>query len=116
LANDFSVPVQDVKGEWNKAPDGILLQAKWFRVILDEAQIIKNHRARCSRAASSLRAERRWALSGTPIQNKMDDLYSLYRFLKIHPYNDYSFFRSNLYAGKELKQSGLRRLKVLIRA
>ncbi|XVE66388.1 hypothetical protein DITRI_Ditri08aG0076500 [Diplodiscus trichospermus] len=71
---------------------GALARLAWFRVILDEAQTIKNHRTQVSRACCSLRAKRRWCLSGTPIQNTIDDLYSYFRFLKHEPYFQYKAF------------------------
>ncbi|URE25969.1 SNF2 family N-terminal domain [Musa troglodytarum] len=71
-----------------------LARVRWFRVILDEAQSIKNHRTQVARACWGLRAKRRWCLSGTPIQNAVDDLYSYFRFLGYQPYADYGSFCS----------------------
>ncbi|XWS63266.1 hypothetical protein CRYUN_Cryun06bG0080400 [Craigia yunnanensis] len=71
---------------------GALARVNWFRVILDEAQTIKNHRTQVARACCGLRAKRRWCLSGTPIQNAIDDLYSYFRFLKHEPYYLYKAF------------------------
>ncbi|KAL2931938.1 Helicase-like transcription factor CHR28 [Bienertia sinuspersici] len=71
-----------------------LAKVGWFRVVLDEAQSIKNHRTRVAQACWGLRAKRRWCLSGTPIQNAVDDLYSYFRFLKYDPYSVYSSFCS----------------------
>ncbi|KAJ3698289.1 hypothetical protein LUZ61_001994 [Rhynchospora tenuis] len=75
---------------------GPLARVRWFRVVLDEAQSIKNHRTLVARACSGLRAKRRWCLSGTPIQNSIDDLYSYFRFLKYEPYSNYSKFCSSI--------------------
>jgi SNF2 family DNA or RNA helicase len=75
---------------------GPLSRVRWFRVVLDEAQTIKNHRTHVARACSGLRAKRRWCLSGTPIQNSIDDLYSYFRFLKYEPYSVYSSFASGI--------------------
>lgn len=69
-----------------------LAKVGWFRVVLDEAQSIKNHRTQVARACWGLRAKRRWCLSGTPIQNAIDDLYSYFRFLKYDPYDAYKLF------------------------
>ncbi|XP_020095500.1 helicase-like transcription factor CHR28 isoform X3 [Ananas comosus] len=71
-----------------------LARVGWFRVILDEAQSIKNHRTQVARACWGLRAKRRWCLSGTPIQNAVDDLYSYFRFLRYDPYAAYKSFCS----------------------
>nr|XP_010924058.1 helicase-like transcription factor CHR28 isoform X2 [Elaeis guineensis] len=73
-----------------------LARVGWFRVILDEAQSIKNHRTQVSRACCGLRAKRRWCLSGTPIQNAVDDLYSYFRFLRFDPYASYKSFCSKI--------------------
>ncbi|XP_044461541.1 helicase-like transcription factor CHR28 isoform X2 [Mangifera indica] len=91
----------DQKGmKRKKGVDGMLLEmaagplAKvgWFRVVLDEAQSIKNHRTQVARACWGLRAKRRWCLSGTPIQNAIDDLYSYFRFLRYDPFASYKSF------------------------
>lgn len=76
----------------NDANCGTLARVRWFRVILDEAQTIKNHRTQVARACCSLRAKRRWCLSGTPIQNAIDELFSYFRFLKYEPYCKYKSF------------------------
>ncbi|CAG7885620.1 unnamed protein product [Brassica rapa] len=68
----------------------------WFRVVLDEAQSIKNHKTQVARACWGLRAKRRWCLSGTPIQNSIDDLYSYFRFLKYDPYSSYILFCNSI--------------------
>ncbi|GAA0169956.1 hypothetical protein LIER_24330 [Lithospermum erythrorhizon] len=75
---------------------GTLAKVRWSRVILDEAQTIKNHRTQVARACCSLRAKTRWCLSGTPIQNAIDELYSYFRFLRCDPYDKYKSFCEHL--------------------
>ncbi|HRZ94084.1 MAG TPA: DEAD/DEAH box helicase, partial [Candidatus Paceibacterota bacterium] len=58
-----------------------LKETQWNLVILDEAQAIKNAGARQSRAVKELRCRHRIALSGTPIENRLSDLWSLFDFL-----------------------------------
>ncbi|XP_022018166.1 helicase-like transcription factor CHR28 isoform X2 [Helianthus annuus] len=73
-----------------------LAKVRWFRVVLDEAQSIKNYRTQVARACWGLKAKRRWCLSGTPIQNAIDDLYSYFRFLRYDPYTVYKTFCSTI--------------------
>ena len=54
---------------------------EWRLLILDEAQAIKNPAAKQTRALKKLRARARIALSGTPVENRLGDLWSLYDFL-----------------------------------
>jgi non-specific serine/threonine protein kinase len=58
-----------------------LRKRTWNLVILDEAQAIKNSGARQTRAAKELQASARVALTGTPIENRLSDLWSLFDFL-----------------------------------
>jgi len=54
---------------------------EFFYIILDESQNIKNARSKISRAVMLLNGEHRLALSGTPVENNLGELYSLFRFL-----------------------------------
>jgi SNF2 family DNA or RNA helicase len=58
-----------------------LLDVTWRLVILDEAQAIKNPAARQTRAVKQLKADARIALTGTPVENRLSDLWSLFDFL-----------------------------------
>jgi superfamily II DNA or RNA helicase len=58
-----------------------LLERDWSLVILDEAQAIKNPAARQTRAVKALRARGRIALTGTPVENRLGDLWSLFDFI-----------------------------------
>ena len=58
-----------------------LRQRRWRLAILDEAQAIKNAGTRQARAAKELRAAGRIALTGTPVENRLSDLWSLFDFL-----------------------------------
>ncbi len=62
--------------------DEKLLQGlKWHRVVVDEAQNIKNPHAAQTRAILKLDAPRRVALTGTPVENRLRDLWSIFNFL-----------------------------------
>ncbi len=58
-----------------------LCEMPWDTVILDEAQTIKNPDSQIAKAAHRLRGNFRIALSGTPIENNLDDLWSQFHFL-----------------------------------
>jgi len=79
---------QVLAGDYQKDRPTGLLTIPWLRVVLDEAHSIKSKQTKQSLAAYSLRAERRWCISGTPLQNSLDDLFSLVRFLHITPFDD----------------------------
>nr|CAB3458071.1 unnamed protein product [Digitaria exilis] len=66
-----------------------LHSVRWERIILDEAHFIKDRRCNTARAIFALESEYKWALSGTPLQNRVGELYSLIRFLQIFPYSNY---------------------------
>ena len=64
-----------------------LMTVKWLRVVLDEGHQIKNPGAKTTEAVNALDSERRWILSGTPIQNNLKELYSLVNWLGIKPFS-----------------------------
>lgn len=58
-----------------------LAERDWRLVILDEAQAVKNHATAQSRSVRKLRARARIALTGTPVENRLGDLWALFDFL-----------------------------------
>ncbi|PHH59939.1 hypothetical protein CDD82_2371 [Ophiocordyceps australis] len=69
---------------------------RWWRVVLDEAHTIKNRNARSTQACYALKSEYRWCLSGTPMQNNLDELQSLVGFLRIGPYDDLMHWKDHI--------------------
>jgi superfamily II DNA or RNA helicase len=59
----------------------LLKETRWRYVILDEAQQIKNPLSATARAAKRLPADRRLALSGTPIENRLSEIWSIFDFV-----------------------------------
>ncbi|OTA67438.1 hypothetical protein K449DRAFT_365300 [Hypoxylon sp. EC38] len=107
-----------VSAEWKeneRTPDSILFTTHWRRVILDEAHFIRNGNSRMSRAVCALESDSRWAVTGTPIQNRLNDLATLLKFIRVHPYSDPRQFEtdiSNLWKSGE-EEKAVRRLKRL---
>ncbi|KAM7463253.1 hypothetical protein LguiA_031374 [Lonicera macranthoides] len=96
---------------------GTLAKVGWHRVILDEAQTIKNHRTQVARACCGLRAKRRWCLSGTPIQNAIEELFSYFRFLRYDPYASYkSFCNAIKHPISRDSSQGYKKLQAVLRA
>jgi SNF2 family DNA or RNA helicase len=65
----------------------------WYRVILDEAQNVKNKNTKASQAVCALKSTYRWCMTGTPMMNGIEELYSLIKFLAIKPYCDHLKFK-----------------------
>ena len=90
-----------------------LAEVSWRLVILDEAQAIKNPATRQSRAVRKLPAAARIALTGTPVENRLSDLWALFDFLNPGLLGSLKVFRSfvkDLQAREENPFAPLRRL------
>lgn len=62
---------------------------QFYRVILDEAHNIKDRTSGTAKAANNLQTHKRWCLTGTPLQNRIGEMYSLIRYMKIEPFHNY---------------------------
>ncbi|KAF4498958.1 alpha-1,6-mannosyltransferase subunit [Fusarium agapanthi] len=88
-----------VMTEWKKGKEtdqSIIFTTKWKRVILDEAHYIRNINSQLSRAICSLDSVSRWAVTGTPVQNRLSDLTALFKFLRVHPYSEKRHFDADI--------------------
>lgn len=72
---------------------GPFAHVKFHRVVLDEAHTIKNKATRAAIGCCAVDATYRWCMTATPIQNKIDELYSLIKFLRIRPFCEWDEFR-----------------------
>lgn len=73
----------------------LLGQLKWDRVVLDEAQAIKNSGTRASRSVRSLPSAHRVALTGTPVENRLSEMRSILDFCNPGVLGSASFFRNH---------------------
>ena len=78
----------------DRGSHGGLFSLDFFRIILDEAHHIKNRQSKTAKACYEISAQHRWALTGTPIVNRLEDLFSLVRFLRVEPWSNFSFWKT----------------------
>ncbi|KAL2845415.1 SNF2 family N-terminal domain-containing protein [Aspergillus pseudoustus] len=119
-------------------PKSPLHEYAWYRVVLDEgkpfgspqciiailieylaAHMIRRRETTFHRAVIELPAKIRWCLSGTPIQNTLDDLGSLLAFIHIRPFHDPRTFRHQIvspFGVKKSKRDAIKRLTTLLEA
>uniref|UniRef100_A0A671UHF7 Transcription termination factor 2 n=1 Tax=Sparus aurata TaxID=8175 RepID=A0A671UHF7_SPAAU len=110
------IPVQKEEAEKpTKDPphSAPLLRVAWARVVLDEGHNIKNPKVQTSMAVCKLRARARWAVTGTPIQNNLLDMYSLLKFLRCSPFDEYKLWKAQVDNGSN---RGRERLNLLTRS
>lgn len=83
----------------------MLEPVKWLAVILDEGQHIKNPDSKAAKAARQLKAENRLVLSGTPVENRLLDLWSLMTFAAPGALGDRNYFHRHFDRRKDAKAS-----------
>lgn len=69
-----------------------LEEISWFRIVLDEAHTIREQSTLMFKSTCRLAANRKWAVTGTPVQNRLDDLGALFAFLRLDPFHDRNKF------------------------
>jgi len=91
----------------------LLSRVEWSSVVLDEAQTIRNSSSQVAQAAYGLRAKWRVSLSGTPVENSLDDLWSQFHFLNPGLLDSYEAFQRRysraIEAGDVVASEGLKR-------
>lgn len=92
VLSEFNSIVSQLGGHRNTSTG--LFGLEYWRIILDEAHTIKNRQSKTAKACYELAATHRWVLTGTPIVNRLEDLFSLVRFLRVEPWSNFSFWKT----------------------
>ncbi|PQE21411.1 SNF2 family domain-containing protein [Rutstroemia sp. NJR-2017a BBW] len=85
VASEFNFRNKQKKGNYP------LAEMNWFRIVLDEAHMIREQSTLQFKAICRLSAQRRWACTGTPVQNRLEDLGALMTFLRFKPFDGSGF-------------------------
>ncbi|KAJ5209560.1 hypothetical protein N7449_003939 [Penicillium cf. viridicatum] len=116
IITTYSTILSEISGRGaKKGKLSPLTKMNMFRIVLDEAHIIREQNAAQTKAILGLNCERRWSVTGTPIQNRMEDLLSVTKFLRIAPYDQRSQFSQHVSSPvKNGDPNVLARLRVLV--
>jgi len=85
----------------------LLTAQSWRTVVLDEAQNIKNYRSKTALLVKGLQTEQRWALTGTPLENRLSELWSIFDFLMPGFLGNYPHFKRKYQQPIEAEQSSV---------
>ncbi|KAH7385940.1 SNF2 family N-terminal domain-containing protein [Pyrenochaeta sp. MPI-SDFR-AT-0127] len=110
---------QTIESEWRISSHSKplpIFAATWRRILLDEAHYVSNRLSSTFKAICNLQAYARWAVTGTPLQNKLGDLATICEFLRVYPYDNREAFEKDIVSLWKSGQNELAisRLKQLI--
>ena len=92
-------------------------RCSWFRVVLDEGHIIRNSSTQTFQLLNMLDAQRRWVLTGTPVQNSLQDLFSLTKFLRFAPFDEQTTVNKHILRPLQQRdRKGLENLRLVMQA
>lgn len=86
--------INKLRDENGKLPKIGLYSVDFFRVVLDEGHNIRNRTTKTAKSVHELELRRRWILTGTPVVNRLDDIFSLVKFLGLEPWSNFSYWKT----------------------
>lgn len=104
-----------VSQEWKSERDP-LHAIDFYRLVLDEAHEIRAEKTQRSQSVCALTSERRWAVTGTPFQNDLTDIATLFKFLKYKPLDTKIGFQNYILATQTDEKSGMDNLRSALKA
>ncbi|KAI5778139.1 SNF2 family N-terminal domain-containing protein [Geopyxis carbonaria] len=118
-----TIRTEHAKSSYTEGGDGHgeafgVFGTKWWRIICDEAHTIKNRLAKQTKAAYALKSLHRWCLTGTPLQNNVEELQSLFKFLNCKPFDDLPTWKEKIALPMKNNKGGLaiQRLRAVLAA
>lgn len=96
VVTTYSIVLSELSGRGSKRGVSPLTKMNMFRIVLDEAHTIREQSAAQTQAIFKLNSQRRWSVTGTPVQNRLEDLFSVTKFLRLFPYDDRNKFGAHI--------------------
>lgn len=108
VQNEWTKILKNSDSEINLGSTAGLFSLSFYRIVLDEGHIIRNRQTITSKAIMQLTGKCKWVLTGTPIINRLDDMYSLVKFLNLEPWSQIGFWKQFIsipFENKNFKQA-----------
>ena len=108
VQNEWSRLMKAKEANADTTPSSGLFSIKFHRIVLDEGHTIRNRSTATFKAVMSLNGTCKWILTGTPVINRLDDLFSLVKFLHLEPWCRVSYWKqfiSTPFENKDFKQA-----------
>lgn len=83
VITSYNIVAREISDNFTKFDEDSILNNKFSRIILDEAHYIRNWNRKIFKSVITIKSKLRWVVTATPIFNRVDDLYSYFRFLEL---------------------------------
>ncbi|KAF9890716.1 hypothetical protein FE257_005582 [Aspergillus nanangensis] len=111
----YSIVLSELSGRGSRRGVSPLTKMNMFRIVLDEAHTIREQSAAQTQAIFKLNSQRKWSVTGTPIQNRLEDLFSVTKFIGLFPYDDRGRFGMHILSRFKIGDASvLASLRVLV--